>query len=593
MELTDNIQAYVNAGKITLDAALALTPKQKQRFDSEIVRALIDNGTLTLEKALTLTFEQWLAIHNQHALQFMNAGQLTFEQVLGLTFDQISLLSSEVCRALIDNNNWTVDQVLKLNREEKMLLENESVRALIDNNNLTVDQVLALESVQREAISTPAIHQFLDAGQLTPEQVLELTISQVLNFRRESVTTLIDNQTLTVEQALALTLQQVDRFELPEIRDLVTNNIITIAQLMQLTEDEFRALHDEDTRQRLEAGDLTIDNIIGNHAHNAAPVVHIINDSQSTHNASVHQSVSKSATQLAKRYKLCIDGAGLESVISKIKSYVKELSDDSQKNQAAKRCVLRITDPVYTFTDHDSGVTTRQLLALTFVAINDNDNRVGSIEDARAQFVKGLYEIQRGYNLSQAGEDDGGQDLSICAAGTFNKLIEKLHGIHPDCQVRFITKTMASLKLPIVVREEAIRYLAPLANPSTAERFREFTQLMSQVKEDGVAVILDKIKGNVADRMFDEFGSLYQNRADHLFTSLVDAGQYTELPDLCIFLEQVQNSPGYHQYCSQMLRRSGMFSSPEKSAYYLIEHRHSSSEAQQKFDERFGLALCK
>jgi hypothetical protein len=253
-----------------------------------------------------------------------------------------------------------------------------------------------------------------------------------------------------------------------------------------------------------------------------------------------------------------IDGVGLESVISRVQDHAVRLSDDSQKNKAAKRCVFRITAPGYTFLDPSSKITTRQLIALTYLAIVDVYKREGNLEDATAQFVEGLYEIQRGYNLSESGLDNGLQDRSICSAGTFNKLIEKLQGIHPDCQIRFITKGTASLKLPIVVREEAMRYLAPLANPSTVEGFREFTQLMSQVKEDAVAVIWDKIKGNVADRMFDEFGGLYQDRADHSFTDLVDASQYTELPNLCIFQEQVQNSRGYHQYCSQMLRRSGM-----------------------------------
>ena len=388
----------------------------------------------------------------------------------------------------------------------------------------------------------------------------------------------VDRNIITLDQANILTFDQRTALESQPIRELIADGSITVNQALHFGINQRTALEDAATRERLRNGDLTIDDIMGgpvhHHAHGAAAVVPNINDGQSTHNASVHQAVSESATRLANRYKWMIDGAGLERVISMIQSYVGSLSDDSQKNKAAKRCVLRITAPDYTFTDPGSDITTRQLLALTFLAISDGDNQVGSLEDARAQFVEGLYEIQRGYNLSDAGVDQGGQDQSICSAGTFNKLIETLQGIHPDCQIRFITKGTASLKLPIVVREEAMRYLAPLANPSTVEELREFTQLMSQVKEDGVAVIWDKIKGNVADRMFDEFGSLYQDRADHSFTGLVETGQYTELPDLCIFQEQVQNSRGYHQYCSQMLRRSGMFSSPEKSADYLSEHRH-------------------
>ena len=99
-----------------------------------------------------------------------------------------------------------------------------------------------------------------------------------------------------------------------------------------------------------------------------------------------------------------------------------------------------------------------------------------------------------------------------------------------------------------------------------------FTQLISQVKEDGVEVIWDQIKGNVANRMFDEFKSLYQDRADHLFSGLIESGVYAELPDLSIFQKQIEESKGYHQYCSQMIRQSGLFSSPRISADFLSMH---------------------
>ena len=140
-----------------------------------------------------------------------------------------------------------------------------------------------------------------------------------------------------------------------------------------------------------------------------------------------------------------------------VQSFVYRLSNDSEKNKVAKDCILRIADPVNTFTDAGSDISLRELLALTFSAIQDDEKRISSVEDAGTQFVEGLYEIQRGYNLSNEGVDQGGLDRPICSAGAFNKLIEKLVGIHQDCQIQFITRETASLKLPIVVREEAMR----------------------------------------------------------------------------------------------------------------------------------------
>ena len=128
-----------------------------------------------------------------------------------------------------------------------------------------------------------------------------------------------------------------------------------------------------------------------------------------------------------------------------------------------------------------------------------------------------------------------------------------------------------------------------MSETKSANFYSHIQDQIAQVKEDGVEVIWDQIKDNIAGRMFDEFGSLYPNRVDHSFTGLIDAGQHTGLPDLSIFQEQVQNSKGYHQYCSQMLRRFGMFSSSEKSADYLSKRRHDSPKSQREYDQQFGL----
>ena len=73
--------------------------------------------------------------------------------------------------------------------------------------------------------------------------------------------------------------------------------------------------------------------------------------------------------------------------------------------------------------------------------------------------MEGLYEIQRGYNFDKQGrEKEGGtdEDKFICAAGTFNKIIEKLDGLHPDVKVLVITWNGLNAKLPKVIEEKAL-----------------------------------------------------------------------------------------------------------------------------------------
>ena len=290
----------------------------------------------------------------------------------------------------------------------------------------------------------------------------------------------------------------------------------------------------------------------------ANPVNAQINDGQSTHTASVHLSVSDSAARLFERYGAQLDGSNLDSIIDKINTWANALPSGGV-NDAAKRCVRRLSAPDYTYTDEVSGVSTRQLLALSWLAMHDDAHREGSLDDALAQLSEGLYECQRGYNLSDVSVDNGHADSPICIAGTFNKLVEKLAGIHPDVCIKLITPKIATLKLLPIVKGEVIRYLTERANPRTDAEFVSITALLKRVEEDGVSAIWDEIKDNVSAQMFEEFGSLYINKEDARFTGLVDAGEYAPLGQLPSFQKELSESKGYRQYCSATLTSSSAF----------------------------------
>ncbi|WP_218814280.1 hypothetical protein [Rickettsiella endosymbiont of Dermanyssus gallinae] len=310
--------------------------------------------------------------------------------------------------------------------------------------------------------------------------------------------------------------------------------------------------------------DQCLDQLLGRN--NNIPIPPLLNNEQSTHTASIHQSVSESATKLLARYGATLEGVGLEDTLNKIKAYVEGLDNSSVKNKASKRCIKRVIDTNDIFIDPISKINFQELLALVFLAIQDDKNRLGDKEDAYLQFIEGLYEIQRGYNLSETGTDQGGADKPICMAGTFNKLIEKLQSIHLGCEARFITQKIASLKLPAVVHKIVIRYwnLKTLSHPKTAEAFLWFTSLVKRITTNFFEKNWSKIKEQVAECMLDEFSSLYPaGMKDPKFIGLIEAGEYTRL-DLSRFQKRISHSAGYHQYCSQMLRHSAFFFSEDK-----------------------------
>jgi hypothetical protein len=284
----------------------------------------------------------------------------------------------------------------------------------------------------------------------------------------------------------------------------------------------------------------------------AVPGGGAINSAQSTHTASVHESVSKSATNLNNRYGDKIKDDDLEKALNELSNWLHGQPNSSKKVEAAKRCLPRLTAEDYHFIDPDSGISTKALLALMWIAIHDEERRQSTLEDALSMLVEGLYEIQREYNLSKTGVDDGAvHDKPACPAGTFNKIVEKGAGVLPDVEIVLMNLTGFNLKFPRVVREVAMTYLKGLS--------REIlSSLLTDIKKDNsVAAIWDEIKELITTKMFEEFAPLFQNNRDlPAFLDNIATGEYLVLsPNDVNALEQ--------SLCSASVSSQGIFAPVE------------------------------
>jgi len=533
-----------------------------RRICPELVEQAIAEGIITFEEYEKIPWrerESMACLFSRDGREAVKDGVITLEQYLQIPKSEresMKYIFSPDGRQALRGGIITLEQYLKIpSRKRKSMpcLFRYYDRQAVKDGVITLKQYLKIPSRELESMTClfyPDGRQALKDRVITLEQYLKIP-----SRKRGSMACLfspdgrqaVKDGVITLERYLNIPWDEryIMRYIFsPDGRQALDEGIITLNQYLQIPWSERKnamtALRDPDTRQRIINGEITIENIIGVHYHADGAAAPNINKEQSTHTASVHKAVSESATQLAKLYKSSIEGAGLETVIENVRGYIDLLPKECLKNQAARRGFLRIVEPSYTFTDIVSQVTIRQLLALAFLAMHDDKKRVGSLEDAKMQFVEGLYEIQRGYNLSELGIDEGGEDKHICSNGTFNKLIEKLQGIHPDCVVLYITEGTASTKLPAVVREEAMQYLETFAKPNTAEVLLKFTRLMAEVKKDGVEMIWDNIKDPIATRMWDEFGSLYRDRTDLRFTELVEAGKDAEF-DLSTLQKKVES----------------------------------------------------
>ena len=258
-----------------------------------------------------------------------------------------------------------------------------------------------------------------------------------------------------------------------------------------------------------------------------------LNPAQSTHTASIHRSVSRAVQKLMDSYATI----NLHAELSKIQDFLDSL-EDSPKNAAARRAFQRL--------HRLEDIAIHQLLALVFVAIHDETKLKSSLSDAKYAFIEALYEIQRGYNFNADGMDDGKADAPICLSGSYNKLIEKLHGFHQDVDLHFITQSSASAKFPKLASNHALAYLNSIASPSNATDYQSVKMLLDSLQSaKNISPLWEIIAKPVIHELWDEFAEAYGHQSHHAFIELIDQGKEISLPDIAGIHIQLQASLGY------------------------------------------------
>ncbi|RUR09160.1 hypothetical protein [Legionella sp. km772] len=177
-----------------------------------------------------------------------------------------------------------------------------------------------------------------------------------------------------------------------------------------------------------------------------------LNDKQSTHKASVHASASHSAQRLKELYHNQLVGCSAQKEILALLE-----QDNSLKSEAIREFFKQCQH--FTSRDSTSDISLSELLAYCWIAIHDDSQRQSSLEEARTVILEGLYEMQRGYNLNEQGEDNGQESSPICFSGCFNKFIEKLVGVHPVANIIYLDHQTTTLKFKALVLASLDNYL--------------------------------------------------------------------------------------------------------------------------------------
>jgi len=184
--------------------------------------------------------------------------------------------------------------------------------------------------------------------------------------------------------------------------------------------------------------------------------------------------------------------------------------------------------------------------------------------------VEGLYESQRGYNIEFGQGPEQGQDAPICVAGTFNKVMEKLNGIHTDVELFFITREGASSKFQRLAQEHAKAYLQTQVESVNAGNHQSVQDLLERLNKDGsLEPIWEAIKTQVQTELWDEFSKAYGDNPKKVrFLALIDHGIYVPFTDVSAletaFIASTGDQASPAQACESVVQHS-LWASPEST----------------------------
>ncbi|MDG2348991.1 MAG: hypothetical protein P8L77_06000 [Gammaproteobacteria bacterium] len=241
-----------------------------------------------------------------------------------------------------------------------------------------------------------------------------------------------------------------------KVKTLFQNKIVTLDKLKTCNQTTINALDNEaiynDLLYKRISWDEVLPRIMELARQNA--IRYTINKPQSTHTASVHESVSKSAKKLSKKFN---KQTNVTPEINKLKEQITNFQPNAHISVHQKQVALRSFNKHIDFFDLGSVVSYNQLIALTFVGAKNDDYRQHTFNDYLEAIILAFYEVQRGYNLNEAGIDDMKKDdMPICESGSFNKIVEKMVGILPDCEIKNINYEVIYLQLFSTIKSEII-----------------------------------------------------------------------------------------------------------------------------------------
>ena len=450
-----------------------ITIEQLNQLDINALGALKDNSIRELFGNKLITIEQLnqLNIDARTALEIKNIRELfvnkliTIEQLNQLKHGATVAFEIDRIKDLYANDQISLDQVFQFNHTDQAdvhrtyavsALITKDIRNLFINNQITFDQLFQFDTYSFTALEEYGyIRNLLTSNQITFDQLIQLNRNSFYALRDDYIMTLFIGNQISFEQLNLCNYTVQNALNDPIVREMFTEGHLNFNQIRQCTHEVIFMLNDEMTRNQIINNEMTFGDLIRNLFEDIIQDANQRNPDNvviaNTHTASVHESVSDSAIALANKYGQSTNETDVTNQIIELKNNIDHFSLNTtitaHIHEAAKRGLESLAQLDTDFKDPKSELSINQLIALTHMAAQDDKYRQHTYKDYLEAMILALYEIQRGYNINNIDKiDDGSNDSPICLSGTFNKIIERMISILPDCHIHIITFQTISIK---------------------------------------------------------------------------------------------------------------------------------------------------
>lgn len=477
----------------------AIAAQDNSIFDTEFLRIKDEKSANNILYGVTITFKETRKNFNLLEFACYCENTYAFNELLKANLSWSSLQLTMIMEVIIEKNN--APMLLALCEKFNCYADALSLVCRYDKSDMFLklkDNAHFNKQDGRFAVRAAAFGS---------EKVLKLLIENNFTFRANQDEALLMAARGKHQSCVQLLLNNKADIHARDdfaLRTAMVAGDHTLVEFLLKAGANPEALNEEDHLHTANANkDFDLVNLVLTHMakRNITPS---INAKQSTHDPYTQQDISDSILRLQQRY--AFTPKNLDKILGLIIGSMRKAATKDPKAKIALDFLLSLMGSSYV--DEKSNTSFRALLVLVWQALHDK----AVLKLSPAQSLEKYIDIL--FNNHSPKSDD------VCESGQFNFFIEELNGLHPDVRLRFVNKFVAGMKLQVIVREEALKFIRAQQAPS-----------LFFVKPKDVESIWPSIREVVKNRMFQEFSSIFSSIDDQEFNDFIDVGIATNLYD--------------------------------------------------------------